>query len=166
MSTTQKSGANDPVAIDTSPWLDVFIETPKGSFLKRGWTGDIDFVSPFPCPFNYGSVDGYLGLEGDMLDAVVLGPRLRRGSRVRVRAFGAVGLTDHGMYDDKLICSRQAVSPVQRRMVLMFFRLYAKGKGILNIWRRRSGPNRCEGWKDVRGAMARARLLGEGVGSK
>ena len=156
------SGTNEPVAIDNPPWLDVFIETPKGSFLKRGWTGDIDFISPFPCPFNYGSVDGYLGLEGDMLDAVVLGPRLRRGSRVRVRAFGAVGLTDHGMYDDKLICSRQAVSPVQRGMVLMFFRLYAKGKGILNIWRRRSGPNRCEGWKDVRGAMARARLLGEG----
>lgn len=158
------SGTKEPVAIDNPPWLDVFIETPKGSFLKRGWTGDIDFISPFPCPFNYGSVDGYLGLEGDMLDAVVLGPRLRRGSRVRVRAFGAVGLTDHGMYDDKLICSPQAVSPVQRRIVLMFFQLYAKGKGILNIWRRRSGPNRCEGWKDVRGAMARARLLGEGDG--
>jgi len=106
------SGTNEPAAIDNPPWLDVFIETPKGSFLKRGWTGDIDFISPFPCPFNYGSVDGYLGLEGDMLDAVVLGPRLRRGSRVRVRAFGAVGLTDHGMYDDKLICSPQAVSPV------------------------------------------------------
>ncbi len=148
-------------AADTPPWLDVIIETPKGSFLKRGWTGDIDFISPFPCPFNYGSVDGYLGLEGDMLDAVVLGPRLRRGSRVKVQAFGAVGLTDHGMYDDKLICSRQAVGPVQRRFILMFFRLYAKGKGILNVWRRRTGPNRCEGWKDVRGAMARARPLGE-----
>jgi len=44
----------------------------------------------------------------------------------------------------------------------MFFRLYAKGKGILNIWRGRAGPNRWEGWKDVGGAMARARPLGEG----
>ena len=72
------------------PQVNVVIEVPRGSFLKRGSDGALDFVSPFPCPFNYGSVEGYLGLEGDMLDAVVLGPRLSRGSRVKVQAFGAV----------------------------------------------------------------------------
>jgi inorganic pyrophosphatase len=53
----------------------VVIEVPRGSFLKRGSTGHVDFISPLPCPFNYGSVPIYLGLEGDLLDALVLGKR-------------------------------------------------------------------------------------------
>ena len=85
--------------------LEVRIEIPRGSFLKRGSNGRVDFVSPLPCPYNYGSVPGWLGLEGDLLDAVVLGPRLARNRRVRVVAVGAVGLTDRGLYDDKLICT-------------------------------------------------------------
>jgi inorganic pyrophosphatase len=44
------------------PELDVVIEIPRGSFLKRGSTGRVDFVSPLPCPFNYGSVPRYIGL--------------------------------------------------------------------------------------------------------
>jgi inorganic pyrophosphatase len=69
------------------PEVDVVIEIPRGSFLKRGSTGHVDFISPLPCPFNYGSVPNYLGLEGDLLDAVVLGPRLRLGTSLRVRAW-------------------------------------------------------------------------------
>ena len=57
------------------------IEIPRGSFLKRGSTGRLDFLSPVPCPFNYGSVESLIGLEGDLLDAVVLGPRLSRDER-------------------------------------------------------------------------------------
>lgn len=144
------------------PWLEVTIEVPRGSFLKRGSTGHLDFVSPLPCPFNYGSVPAYLGLEGDLLDAVVLGPRLARGSRVRVRAFGAVGLTDRGMYDDKLICSRQPLRPWQTRLVLLFFGFYARCKGLLNLLRRRPGHNRCEGWCHAEDALARARPRGDG----
>jgi inorganic pyrophosphatase len=67
------------------PELDIVIEVPRGSFLKRGSTGHVDFISPLPCPFNYGSVPAYVGLEGDLLDALVLGPRLRLGTRVRAR---------------------------------------------------------------------------------
>src|SRR5215510_5929974 len=63
------------VAAVEAPELEVVIEVPRGSFLKRGSTGHVDFISPLPCPFNYGSVPQYLGLEGDLLDAVVLGPR-------------------------------------------------------------------------------------------
>jgi hypothetical protein len=33
--------------------LDVVIEVPRGSFVKRGSSGSIDFISPLPCPFNY-----------------------------------------------------------------------------------------------------------------
>jgi inorganic pyrophosphatase len=59
----------------------------------------VDFISPLPCPFNYGSVPSYLGLEGDLLDALVLGRRLPLGTQVRVKARGAVILIDRGMTD-------------------------------------------------------------------
>ena len=118
----------------------------------------MDFVSPLPCPFNYGSVPQYIGLEGDLLDAVVLGPRLPLGTRTQVRAWGAVVLTDRGMTDDKLICSHERLSPEQRRMVLRFFHFYAKCKGLLNLLRRRPGRNACDGWCDAKAAIARARV--------
>ncbi|MGI9026477.1 MAG: inorganic diphosphatase [Burkholderiaceae bacterium] len=140
-----------------APEIEVVIEIPRGSFLKRGSTGHIDFVSPLPCPFNYGSAPRYLGLEGDLLDAVVLGPRLRIGTRLRVRAWGAVILVDRGMTDDKLICSRNPVSANQRQQVLRFFRFYARCKAVLNLWRRRPGRNACEGWCEADRALARAR---------
>ena len=139
------------------PEVEVLIEIPRGSFFKRGSTGHIDFVSPFPCPFNYGSVPQYVGLEGDLLDAVVLGPRLLLGARVRVRAWGAVILTDRGMTDDKLICSVEPLSPNQRRRVLRFFHFYAKCKGLLNIYRHRPGRNACDGWCSAGVAIARAK---------
>ena len=137
--------------------LEVVIEIPRGSFLKRGSTGQVDFISPLPCPFNYGSVPQYLGREGDLLDAVVLGPRLPLGSRVLARAWGAVMLTDRGMSDDKLICSRRPLEPAERCRVLRFFHFYAKCKGLLNLWRRRPGRNACDGWCAADEALARAR---------
>lgn len=138
------------------PEVEVVIEIPRGSFLKRGSTGHIDFVSPLPCPYNYGSVPNLLGREGDLLDALILGPRLAPGTRMRVKAWGAVVLTDRGMSDDKLICSERRPSPAQCQNVLRFFRFYAKCKGLLNIWRRRPGRNACEGWCEATQALARA----------
>ena len=109
-----RTDASAPAAAGTvfaAPEVDVVIEIPRWSFLKRGSTGRIDFVSPLPCPFNYGAIPQYLGQEGDLLDAVVLGPRLPAGTRLRVRAWGAVILMDRGMTDDKLICSVRPVDP-------------------------------------------------------
>lgn len=137
--------------------VEVVIEIPRGSFLKRGSTGHIDFVSPFPCPFNYGSVPQLLGLEGDLLDAVVLGPRLPVGTRLTVRAWGAVVLVDRGMADDKLICSHSPVSALERQRILRFFHFYARCKALLNWWRRRPGRNACAGWCEASAALARAR---------
>src|SRR5210317_550738 len=122
------------------PKIKAVIEIPCGSFLKRGWNGNVDFVSPFPCPFNYGSIPDYIGCEGDLLDAVVLGPRLPCGKIVSVIAQGAVGLTDRGMYDDKLICSNIPLNVRQRRLVLIFFHMYGLSKRLLNFYRGRSGP--------------------------
>jgi inorganic pyrophosphatase len=145
-------------SVPAAPEVDVVIEIPRGSFLKRGSAGHVDFVSPLPCPFNYGSVPIYVGLEGDLLDALVLGPRLAFGARIRVKAWGAITLTDRGMSDDKLICSDQPVTATERRNVLCFFHFYAKCKGLLNVWRRRPGRNACEGWCEAGEALARARL--------
>ncbi len=138
------------------PMVEVVIEIPRGSFLKRGSTGHVDFISPLPCPYNYGSVPSFVGLEGDLLDAVVLGPRLPLGARIRVKAWGAVSLTDRGMTDDKLICGDYSPSAAEREEVLRFFRFYAKCKGLLNLWRRRPGRNACEGWCEATQALARA----------
>lgn len=148
-----------PARIDAPepPEVDVVIEVPRGSFLKRGATGHIDFVAPLPCPFNYGAVPDYLGLEGDLLDALVLGPRLPLGTRIRVKAWGAITLTDRGMVDDKLVCSVQAPTPAEKDFVLRFFHFYAKCKGVLNFLRRRPGRNACEGWRTAAQAIARAR---------
>lgn len=148
-----RAGAASP----EPPEVDVVIEIPRGSFLKRGSTGHVDFISPLPCPFNYGSVPGLLGLENDLLDAVVLGPRLPPGTRIRIKAWGAVILTDRGMTDDKLICSTRPLQSSERESVLRFFRFYAKCKGLLNFWRRRPGRNACDGWCTAEQALARAR---------
>jgi inorganic pyrophosphatase len=138
------------------PEVEVVIEIPRGSFLKRGSDGQIDFVSPIPCPYNYGSIHQYIGGEGDFLDAVVMGPALPVGSRVRVSAFGAVGLSERHMYDDKLICANSPISAAERRSVLRFFHIYAFCKGLLNVLRGQRGASRCEGWGDASAAIARA----------
>jgi len=79
------------------------------------------------------------------------------GTRIRVKAWGAVTLTDRGLSDDKLVCSERPVDASARQRVLRFFRFYAKCKGLLNVWRGRLGRNACEGWCDAREALARAR---------
>lgn len=136
--------------------LEVTIEISRYSFLKRGSEGHVDFISPIPCPFNYGSVREYLGGEGDYLDAVVLGPRLPRESQVVVNVWGAVGLSERGMYDDKLICGFHPVSEAERRRILQFFYLYARCKGWYNRLRGYSGDARCEGWSEAVEALQRA----------
>jgi inorganic pyrophosphatase len=156
MNTLPETNALNNTAPIDAPLVEVIIEIPRGSFLKVGSTGQVDFVSPIPCPFNYGSVPSHVGLEGDLLDALVLGPRLAAGTRVNVRSFGAVGLSDRGLYDDKLVCANSPPSRWQRQAIVAFFHFYALGKRVLNIWRRRPGLTRCEGWGEARDAIARA----------
>ena len=152
-----------PVMINSSgmnkdvPLVDVIIEIPRGSFLKRGSNGKLDFVSPLPCPFNYGSVPAFIGLDGDLLDAVVLGPRLPAGTTLSVYAWGAIGMIDRGIYEDKLICALMPIPLWKQRLVFLFFMIYAKAKYLINLTRGRVGHNRCVGWHDAASALARAR---------
>ena len=142
---------------EESRLFEITIEIPRWGFIKRGGNDAVDFISPLPCPYNYGAISEYLGVDGDLLDAVVLGRRLARGTTIKMRVYGAIGLTDHGDYDDKLICSDKPLSVTERFFVLNFFRLYAMFKQLLNFTRRRPGPTVCVGWRDVNGALARAR---------
>ena len=145
-----------------APLVEVIIEVPRGSFLKRGSNGKLDFISPLPCPFNYGSIPAFKGLDGDLLDAVVLGPRLLLGARVKVYAWGAITMIDGGLYDDKLICSNSPLSPWKKRQVHLFFMIYAKAKALINLIRGNKGGNSCEGWRDVASVLARATLCADG----
>ncbi len=137
--------------------IEIVIEVPRGSFLKRTSSGDVDFFSPFPCPFNYGSVRGLSGPDGDPLDAVLLGPRVPRGTRATVRVVGAVQLVDRGLIDDKLICSARPLGRCDRYLVLLFFKFYAGCKRLLYMIRRLPGSTYCAGWSDPGAAIERAR---------
>ncbi len=141
--------------------VDVKIEIPRGSFLKTGSAGELDFLSPLPCPFNYGSVPGLLGGEGDLLDAVVLGPRIPRGQQIRIPAWGAIGLHERHLYDDKLICAVAPPGRFQQQWIVSFFHFYAYCKGVLNYLRRQQGASYCSGWGSAQAALARACPLPE-----
>jgi inorganic pyrophosphatase len=146
--------------IEDTVALEVIIEIPRGNFLKRTSSGRVDFISPFPCPFNYGSADAYIGSDGDFLDVVVLGPRVPRGSRITARVFGAVRIIDRGVPDDKLICSDGPIGPAQRFFILLFFRFYSVCKRLLYLLRGCPSVCYCIGWCDPKSAMERARILG------
>ena len=125
--------------------LEVVIEVPRGGCIKRTDAGTIDYVSPIPCPFNYGSVPDTRSGDGDRLDAVVLGPTLPRGTRVRVRVVGVVSFLDAGEEDPKYVCAAHSPTLAEVALVIGFFRLYAVLKGGLNRLRGKRAPTRFEG---------------------
>lgn len=115
------------------------VEAPRFSFAKPTPTGGIDFVSPLPCPFNYGCVPTLPSGDGDALDAVLLGPRRSAGTRLEVPVRGVVRFDDAGQVDDKLICALHRPNPSEWALVRWFFRVYGPAKRGINRWRGRSG---------------------------
>jgi inorganic pyrophosphatase len=128
--------------------VDVEIEVPRGGFIKRKDDGGVDFVSPFPCPFNYGSVPDTRSGDGDRLDAVVLGPKLPRGTRVRVRVMGYAKFVDAGQEDPKLICADGPLGRADRVRIRAFFWCYARAKTVLNAVRGKPGHTRYGGLEE------------------
>ncbi|MGB5703359.1 MAG: inorganic diphosphatase [Polyangiales bacterium] len=124
----------------------VVIDVPRGSFVKRRDDGTIDFVAPLPSPFNYGHVPGTVSDDGDAIDAVVLGPRLPRGTRTDVVIRGTIGFIDAGATDPKWICCDRPLGLGDRRRVEGFFRRYAVAKRLINRLRGVRGPTRYLGW--------------------
>ncbi|MFT3927353.1 MAG: inorganic diphosphatase [Myxococcales bacterium] len=125
--------------------LEVIIEVPRGGFIKRKDDGGVDFVSPFPCPFNYGSVPDTVSGDGDRLDALVLGPSAARGTRVVGRVVGRVRFVDAGLEDPKYICSEGPLGAADRRRIERFFTFYARAKQALNLLRGKRGTTAYRG---------------------
>jgi inorganic pyrophosphatase len=125
---------------------EVLIECPRFSFVKRRADGEVDFVSPLPCPYNYGSIPGLMSDDGDPLDVVVMGPRLPRGQRLRVPVVAVLGFVDAGRGDPKVVCSTGPLSATERKGLELFFRVYALFKRGLHLVRGNATDTRFTGW--------------------
>lgn len=106
----------------------VRIEVSAGGRVKRDPSGAIALVSPWPSPFNYGSVPGTLAADGDPLDALVLGPALPRDDERRWPVHGVVRFVDRGEPDAKLVCGADPPSAAEIAKIELFFRTYARLK--------------------------------------
>lgn len=125
---------------------EVLIECPRFSFVKRRADGAVDFVSPLPCPYNYGRIPGLTSDEGDPLDAVVMGPRLALGQRLRVPVVGVIGFVDAGRGDPKVVCAAAPLTDAERAGLERFFRVYALFKQVLHRVRGNVPDTRFMGW--------------------
>jgi hypothetical protein len=65
-----------------SSLVEVVVEVPKWSFVKRSQNGIIDFVSPIPCLFNYGSVPIIPAPDGIPIFLLLLGPCCKNFGRI------------------------------------------------------------------------------------
>lgn len=130
----------------------VRVETPKGSFRKRSGQGRVEFLSPLPCPFNYGCVPGTRAEDGEPEDALLLGARRRRGETCLAAVVGVVAFVDAGQRDDKLVCaSGRELDRVRTRILIRaFFTLYAFTKRVRALLRSSAGPTRYEGLRILR----------------
>lgn len=117
----------------------VVIEVPRGGFVKRRADGSVDFVSPFPCPYNYGSIVGTRAADGEPVDAIVLGPPLRHGQEVETTVRAAIGFVDAGVFDPKVVCAEHPLTRQERRQVARFFRRYALFKRGIHALRAKPG---------------------------
>ena len=108
----------------------IYIETLRGSFVKRNEEGTMDFISPIPCPFHYGHVIGFDGGDGDPLDAIFIGDVENEPSQV-AQVVGVVRFIDNNMRDDKYIFTNGSLTSAERNRIQRFFDLYAICKNVL-----------------------------------
>jgi len=128
--------------------VDVEIEYSRGAMIKRRRDGRVDFVSPLPCPYNYGSIPGFVSGDGDALDVVVLGARVPVGTRLRLPVVAVLDFIDDGCLDPKVICSEAPLSRPQRAGLRLFFAVYAAFKRALARARGSRRSTRCAGWRE------------------
>jgi len=127
--------------------VQVEIEIARGGLLKWGSDGRVDFVSPVPCPFNYGAVRAITGGDGAPLDAVVMGSTLPRGRIGVWPVQGVVHFEDAGCVDDKLVCAARPLGPRERLGLLLFFHVYGACKTALNRLRGLRGATGVRGYQ-------------------
>jgi inorganic pyrophosphatase len=115
----------------------VLIEVPKGGFVKREAGVGVEFISPVPCPFNYGCIPECIAEDGDPVDALVLGPPLPLGERVATTAWMRLRFVDDGAIDDKLVCGATPPTAREQAAVERFFAVYAVARTVMNRLRGR-----------------------------
>lgn len=117
---------------DLPDLVSVRVEVPRWGFIRRTESGAIDYISPVPCPFNYGAIDAIIGGDGMALDALFFGPRQPVGAVVITTPKAVVHFIDSGHDDHKIVCSTQPLTRAERWQVRLFFTVYAVIKRILN----------------------------------
>jgi len=132
--------------------VQVRVEVPRGSFAKRSADGRVEFLSPIPCPFHYGSVLGVMGSDGDAQDAVIVGRRAHcpRGSVQELPVRACVRFIDEGLPDDKWICSDAPLSRGQELALVSFFRFYGLVKATHHRARGKRGVTGYRGFTRAR----------------
>ena len=110
----------------------VRVEVPRYGFIRRDGNGKIDYISPLPCPFNYGAIDAIIGGDGMPLDALFFGKRQHIGSEVKLTPRALVRFLDGGEQDNKIVCSNKPLTTLERAQVSLFFWIYARVKHVLN----------------------------------
>ena len=128
------------------PEPEVLVETSRWGFIKRRADGRVDFISPLPCPYNYGCIPGLDSGDGDPLDVIILGPRLPRGQRLRMPVVGLIAFVDGGCGDPKVVCSPRPLRAYERAGLELFFRVYAPFKWVLHLVRGHARETRFVGW--------------------
>jgi inorganic pyrophosphatase len=139
--------------------VSIRVEVPRWGLVKRRSDGSVDYVSPFPCPYNYGCIPAFESDDGDALDVVVLGRRLPRGAELVLPVRAVMGFTDDGAADPKVICSGSPLSPDDARGIWRFFKLYALVKTALGVFRGQRAVTRCDGWLSWRRSPGGASLV-------
>lgn len=124
----------------------VQVEVPKGNHIKRNAQGEVAFISPIPCPFNYGSVPDTISEDGEPLDAIVLGGSLPLGHSGDYRVVGLIDFVDAGHEDPKLVCIQSRFTEEDREVLISFFTRYAKIKAPLNRMRFKGSPTLFRGF--------------------
>ena len=122
----------------------VIIETPRFGLIKRKANGAIDFISPVPCPFNYGRIDGTVSGDGDPLDAILLGERVPLGATHAAEHRATVHFVDDGKPDPKLVLSAAPITKAQAAQLQAFFSVYGVLKRALTLARGRLGVTRVD----------------------
>lgn len=156
--------------------INVVIEIPAGTTAK--WevvepSGEMKWefkkgrprvVAYLGYPGNYGMVPRTLlpkeqGGDGDPLDVLVLGPAVPRGSVVKARVIGVLGLLDGGEQDDKILAVLEGDPLAEVKSVQELDARFPGVTRIVEIWfESYKGPGELES-KGFAGPEAAERVL-------
>lgn len=92
------------------PTLDMVLEQPRGTFVRRDAQGKRMYVSPLPLPFHYGACPSQLAEDGSGLDVILLGGgNYAVGDRIGVTPVGVADFQDGPDWDPKVIARAGAL---------------------------------------------------------